>query len=597
MYNLAKTDIKNLINQVNKNNALTFTFDSLGGAFVFSNNSLSAFLTKANKEENKTIKYKYKYVITSNSANNNLSCLVQKLNSINVDYQAKIKVKSFKFMDKNTVKKQSKSTSIINDFLKPKTTEKVESIYKLKIIVRSNNQSIIQHLKTLSNSINVYSPFFFDNSKVMIDYNNLVQFLDLSQFQDTKEDLQGIVVGKTKTEKSLIVTYKALDRHLKIEGVNGSGKSGALISQAVELINNDKTIVFIDPHNQTAKQIFESVNNLDKVKVLKIKNNDHYLGFNCLINYGSIQERLEHAESVTTAFFAQEIEDRFLTTVDTAKSLITGFIEFNYNYLVHLHSLGITKKEIEQRIKDKQLTINDLVNINNNESLQLLIAKSIIKTMPALASKFLQFNTQFNKVGIEASLARFKEATNTTTGIAFFEGRGFLTDYNTKQGYSVLCMLNELSPLNRGVISKLCFTNYFQLHKQNIIKTKTYLIVDESASAKLPNLLEIITESRKFNLHLTLAYQGLNMWNKRDIEAINLIPNSLEFSTNNEPKKLREFKIKSIDYLEPINGVTIDYPTSLRSFNELSIGQTFDALYSKIQSKSKDINKYFYDFQ
>lgn len=597
MYNLAKTDIKNLINQVNKNNALTFTFDSLGGAFVFSNNSLSAFLTKASKEENKTIKYKYKYVITSNSANNNLSCLVQKLNSINVDYQAKIKVKTFKLMDKNTVKKQSKSTSIINDFLKPKTTEKVESIYKLKIIVRSNNQSIIQHLKTLSNSINVYSPFIFDNSKIMIDYNNLVQFLDLSQFQDTKEDLKGITIGKTKTEKSLIVSYQALDRHLKIEGVNGSGKSGALISEAVELINNNKTVVFIDPHNQTAKQIFESVNNLDKVKVLKIKNNNHYLGFNCLINYGSIQERLEHAESVTTAFFAQEIEDRFLTTVDTAKSLITGFIEFNFNYLVHLHSLGITKEEIEQRIKDKQLTINDLVNINNNESLQLLIAKSIIKTMPALASKFLQFNTQFNKVGIEASLARFKEATNTTTGIAFFEGRGFLTDYNTLQGYSILCMLNELSPLNRGVISKLCFTNYFQLHKQNIIKTKTYLIVDESASAKLPNLLEIITESRKFNLHLTLAYQGLNMWNKRDIEAINLIPNSLEFSTNNEPKKLREFKIKSIDYLEPINGVTIDYPKSLRTFEDISTGQTFDTLYTKIQAKSKDINKYFYDFQ
>lgn len=596
IYQLTKTNINNLLSQVTNKNAMTFIFNDKGQALVYCMNSLSAFLPRSSKLNKGN--YKYSFVVSSSMDNNELSNLFNVINDLDSNYQVSIRVSTHiitKKVQHKSKASKSNSTSTINDIIKAKSNaSNTINTYKLKIEIQSDSLSILQHFKTLNNSLKIFKPFILSNAKVVIDYSNLSKFLDTKTFNEgTKEVLEGIKIGTTKNNKDIISTYKALDRHLKIEGVNGSGKSGALISQAVNLIDNDKSVVFIDPHNQTAIQIYQSLKKIDKVKVLKIKNQDKYIGVNCLIHYGSIQERLEHSEAVTVAFFSQEIEERYLTTVDTAKVLITAFIEFNYNYLVLLHEQGKTKAEIELIIKDKQLTINDLVNIQNNESLQILIAKMIVKTNPSLSTKFLQFNTTFSKIGLDACLSRFKEAVNTTTGIAFFEGRGFLTDYNTLQGNSILCLLNDLSPLNRSIISKLCFSSYFNLHKQGVIKNKTYLIVDESASSKLPNLMEIITESRKFNLHLTLAYQGLNMWSKKEQEAINLIPNSIEFSTNSNPKAIREFSFKSIDYLDLVIGKTIDYPNSNREWIEPNQGQTFEYLYSKIQEKQKDINKYF----
>lgn len=373
------------------------------------------------------------------------------------------------------------------------------------------------------------------------------------------------------------------------------GKSGLMINILTNLINDNERVLLFDPHNETAEKIFERVETTDNIQVLSIKQNGLFMGTNPLICFLESEKRAEHLEKLTYAFFSNEADKRQLATLESGRELLKAGIEFNFAYFGWLLKQGLNPEKASEIMKERQLTLNDLARIKNDEVLQNLLAEILRPNNPALARKMADFK-QFNAQGVDASIIRFQESVNSVTGKAFFESRGFNVMQYLQENKSVFCLMNELSPLNRSIINKIIFSELFTTHKLKQIKHKTYFTVDESASAKVPNLMEIITEARKFNLHLILSYQGLEMWKDEESKtAIKLIPNLIQFDTDSKPKMKREFEAKTRDYPTPISGLTTDYPNPKRDFKTSSKGLSYEQIDAKIKAKEFDARKYFLD--
>jgi hypothetical protein len=468
----------------------------------------------------------------------------------------------------------------------------------VSIICESETEEAFQFLSSLRGEHNkIMSKDLFRFPKVLMTKDELVGFLDLSKYKNTEVLTinRPILLGKSLSGQKIEISMDRVEEHLKIEGMTRSGKSGVMINIVSELLEKDKRVLLLDPHNSTTDEIMNRADKIDNVVTLSIRNraDDLYLGMNPLLCFGDMRERDERISSLVYAFFAQESEAKQLATLESGRVLLAAGVQFNYEFLLLLKEKGLSEVKIVEIMKEKQLTLNDLKRYDSDEKLRQLINTVIRKNYPAIARSILD-PKQFNSSGLSASLVRLKDATSDT-GEIFFESRGFKPLSYLQENKSVFCYLQEIKPLSRGIVNRLIFGGLAELHKQRVIKGKTYFMVDEAASCRIPNLLEIVTESNKFDLHLMLAYQSSDMWSGIDTqEAIRLIPNLLEFDLPYSPKQKREFEAKTRDYRgNPPRGFTHDYEPKKRDYRLPKSGETYELVKKRINLKEYDIYDYF----
>jgi Helicase HerA, central domain len=627
-YTLDKVQINQLLGQVNNNwTAVKFVglfSSSKKELLVESLTRLHNFNINLAKEETITeitnFKPSFSYVINGDEMKeNDLNSIVDIINTF--DFKGKVRLKidirsgqawKNKLVgqdtQKKTVNKDYSSYSLVdmfNNFSSSKQPQKRDILrlssnecFSVSILAESDTEEAYQFLSAFRGENNrVVKKGLFGMPKILITKDEIIKCLDLKNYQkiETKQINRPILLGTTRNGGKMEISMDRIEEHLKIEGLTRSGKSGAMIKIITELINENKRILLIDPHDSTTNEAIRRAKNIDNVVVLYPRNRDtdRYLGMNPLICLKDMRQRDEHIENLVYAFFSQEAESRQLSTLEAGRDLITAGVQFNYEYLAYLRKQGLDDLKVVEIMKEKQLTLNDLGRFNSDERLRQLLNEVLRKNNPSLARKILD-PKEFNAQGLNACITRFNEATSGT-GEIFFETKGFNPLEQLLENKTVFCNMKEIKPISRAIINKIVFSGLAGLHEERAIKGKTYFMVDEGASAKIPKLLEIITESNKFDLHIMLAYQSVDMWKGADSqEAIRLIPNLLEFDLPSNPKEKREFEAKTRDYRDnPLRGFTNDYDPIIRDFKLPSVGQTYEEVKGKIKQKEYNIYDYF----
>ncbi|MEM1312375.1 MAG: hypothetical protein AAGF07_02840 [Patescibacteria group bacterium] len=626
IYKLAKVDISQILGQVNSR------WSKLKIVGLFSNQSQSLLIESRTKLHNFNLqlandneasqikKFKPRFSYTTKGkelSENNLASLVFCLANFNFASKVRLIIKITSgsqwkeklLQSENLAKVPSATTSSYSlvDLLKSsrtglKTNKRCTNrllfneCFSVQIIAESETEEAFQFLASFRGKYNRVVPKgFWSSEKLLMTKDELASFLDLSKYApvELEEIKDPILLGHTKLDTPIEFSKDRLHEHLKIEGKTRSGKSGAMISILTEVLNEGKRVLLVDPHNSTTQKVIDKVDSTDNIVQLYIENpkTQQFLGKNVLINFGPVRKREEYIEDLEFAFFSEESENRQLATIDVGRELLSAGVNFNYEYYNYLVKRGLADEQIVKIIREKQLTLNDLKRIPSDENLRQLMAEILRPNHPAMARKLADLK-QFDQAGLRAAITRFSEAVQNK-GRIFFESRGFNPITHLQQGKSVFCNLLELGSLSRNITNKLVFSKLIRLHFEKKIKYKTYFAVDEAASAKIPKLMQIVTESNMFDLHLILAYQSLGMWkDPNDKEALELIPNLIEFNTDKKPKKKREFTMTMNGHTSEL-GITKDYAKALRSTKLPQEGESYETVLQRIKIKEDNIYDYF----
>lgn len=416
--------------------------------------------------------------------------------------------------------------------------------------------------------------------------------------------------GKTK-DKEVYISIDDLFTHLLVTGQIGQGKSSLLINLAVQLIDKNIKLLFLDPHGQAIRQVVKLIQQFDKVRYFSLNQKHQHLGYNPLYFLSLTTQELKDLKSrLLLAIFPEELQSGYKVAME-AKFIIESILFFHnayYDYL--LFALHIDPERAKELSLAKQITFNDLANLDHNPRLvelliEVLSFKGSMYYRPDLARRWLEMQSKnkFN-VGMQGVIGRFEKLTSMSQGQIFFESSGFNVLKELRKGNTVLCDLSGLDEYTMGIVSKIIFGDVFIEHKNGIITIPTIMIIDEAKLLNLLNLAEIIEQARKFQLGLVLACQHVGQFRNSVLEEtiISTIVSKIKFRSGKGENAQEREKLLNLEERhfifettgERLEGVrTGQYGENLRQFHPTEIGLTLEKIEERINQKREDIYSYF----
>jgi DNA helicase HerA-like ATPase len=450
---------------------------------------------------------------------------------------------------------------------------------------------------------------------------------------------------KTGEKKQVFFPSENLRRHMYILGSTGSGKSTVLIRTALSAAKQqDKAMIFFDPHEQDLNMIVRRLPNLDDVVYFKLDSelSNRKITFNPLFSFQTTDTQKDTLTEDILNIFEQEAKDGDLGT--SIKKLLkflisTGvhFADAYYKYLIDIEQLS-TERAV-QLVNERQITLPDLPYIlRKNSSYRLFLEKVFFnyqgKNISLRWEKEID-EFQLNKSildGIDNRLSNI--ITDTIQPI--FEGNSFDIKKLIRENKKILIPISETSfgNISKKMITKLLLTqiwSYVQYsYDPKDEKERVQIIIDEMQEAESPLLPRMLSEARKYGASLILAHQFLNQVSTKFLNSVlGNVGSMLVFNMGNyqEVKEIvgmfgGEITAKDISNLSPFHGFlrtireenkgrallsfqTMDYRTEFEEIhddqrvNELIIdtlekyGEESKNLFEKRKAKLEDAERYF----
>ena len=406
--------------------------------------------------------------------------------------------------------------------LKPKLTLPFMGRYR-RFVFRNRLPSLLTRHDCVISASEVASLYHFPIGEVSRT-DNLVTSLSrtlpapLSLKQGTGSDL---LLGRNYhhgTETAIGMTEKERERHLYIIGGTGNGKTTMLQHGIVQDMQHGKGLAVVDPHGDLSETILRHVPK-DRIQDVVYFNPDdlmYPIGLNLLeIKEGLsgtelMREKDLITESVISVFrkiFSEEdtgghrIEYVLRNTIQTALTIegATLFTIFNL-----LNDPKYRKKII------KTLDNEDLVNFWKNE-----IGKAgefqRIKMAAGITAKIGRFL-------FSASAKQILEQPRSTIDFDDIINSGKILICNFSKG-----LLGEDTSELFGitVLAKLQLASLRRARLQQTERRPFYLYVDEFQNFATASFVQMLSESRKYKLFMTMAEQSTSQ--QKDQQMVNVI--------------------------------------------------------------------------
>lgn len=404
-------------------------------------------------------------------------------------------------------------------------------------------------------------------------------------FHDTNRTGIVFFLQKLKTR----IPLGELQKHAYISGSTGSGKSELMrllfyYLQKSSEHKKTRSLIVLDPHGQTSKQIKTSHLNINSDRLIYIEP-DLRKGWSPVINPLDIGTQDDTAIVARAQYLAEAIKEA--ADID-----------------ISVNMQAILIPAISLLLRMENTTLLDLIKIMKDD--KELIAKGRLTTQRAHKEVFKDFlNPHFKrtKIAIYTKLQTFLNYPafynmvigKSTIDIGKAINSGKVVVFNLSQGYFGP---DASSALGRFIIS---------LIKSHVISRKqyrkpTYLFVDECQKFISPSIENILEETRKYGLHLIMANQSSDRLGS--IEKIVLSNTSVKLIGKND-------SIHTAKKMSSITGTPVGIFHNLRDYHfylktSRSTGQIFKASDALLLDKSltmsqeqerqlnkKLINKYY----
>lgn len=365
----------------------------------------------------------------------------------------------------------------------------------------------------------------------------------MSDYLDTLSDVDktstriGLTQGKDGKPCGLYLPEKDRMTHTYVIGSSGTGKSKALAQWVVDGIFKERGCGVIDPHGDLVRDIASyCLLHSDNVINVDLTDPDWIVGFNPL-------EMQEGVDPFTQTLELVEVFRKIWNLTDEGAPRL---LEILRNAILTLIYSGGTLLEIEPLLTNQDFR-EDKIKYVQNEAV-----------VTFWRDRFDKWPEREKTLNVESTLNKVSTFTSDPRLRLMFSAKKSTFDFRKIMDEGKVILIN----LSKGVMR----TNSFLLGALFIAKIQMaamsrqdldpenrkpfYLYVDEFQNYATESFCEIMSESRKYGLCLTLAHQSLDQLSEK-LQAI-ILGNTRNIITFRTSRKDAEILCKSIFKVNPM---------------------------------------------
>ena len=467
--------------------------------------------------------------------------------------------------------------------------KKIKSLFQelKRDIKRENSDFYLEDFET--SFLKIY------NKKTIETYQDFLNFYNKTNKENPKyahyfntytENKEGFILSNLaynkptqtffKKKLEAYIPNKARYKHTYIISGTGTGKSelikGLIFSVLRTQRKKDKSkrenFILIEPHSDLSKQVFNLCTNFktDTVLLDPFLCSDKTPVLNPFDFEGTESEREQYTEELLAVF----------------KEILGAEFTQNGEALL-MPCLATLLKIPNTSLYDLQTFMNDEENqelVNRGKITKNFAHKNFFET------NFYSTNLNSTKRAVFLKLQTLlnnKTFSNLTCGKTTLDIEKIMNN-----GTNLIVKLNKqkmrgtLEPFGRFIISKVQSVALKRANLSEKDRPKTHLFIDEFQNFVTPTIEEILTESRKYKLFLTMAHQVLKQIEESKLKDIILS------NTN--------IKIVGKNGTETIAKLSKELNVKTEEFNNLGVGQFYGKIGHKpaFKFRYKLVDPYFF---
>ncbi len=306
---------------------------------------------------------------------------------------------------------------------------------------------------------------------------------------------------------------KAADRskHMYVIGKTGMGKSVLLENMAAQDIQNGNGMAFIDPHGEAAETLLNYVpeDRMKDVVYFAPFDMDHPISFNVMEDVGYDKRHLV-ASGLMSAFKKIWVDTWSARMEYILTNTLLALLEYPDSTLLDVNRMLVNKdfrKDVVNHITDpivKSFWVEEFARFTDTYTRE---------ATPAIQNKVGQFVANpliRNIIGQPKSSFDFRKVMDEKKILIMNLSKGRMGDVNTKLLGSMLIIKIYLAAMSRAdtPATELAKLPFF------------YFFVDEFQSFANETFADILSESRKYKLSLTIAHQYIGQMPDEVREAV-----------------------------------------------------------------------------
>ncbi len=306
---------------------------------------------------------------------------------------------------------------------------------------------------------------------------------------------------------------RAIDRgkHMYVIGKTGMGKSTMLENMAIQDIQNGEGIMFIDPHGSTAEKLLDFVphERIKDVLYFAPFDTDHPIGFNVMEDVGYDKRHL--VVSGLMGAFKRIWVDAWSARMEyILQNVLLALLEYPETTLLDVNRM-LTNKPFRAAVVEK--ITDPVVKSFWTEEFATYTDRYTQEATPAIQNKVGQFVSNpliRNIVGQPKSSFDLRDMMDTKKIVIVNLSKGRMGESNAALLGSMLTVKIYLAAMSRADESAARMRTL----------PRCYFYVDEFQSMMNEAFADILSESRKYKLALTLANQYIEQMEENVRNAV-----------------------------------------------------------------------------
>jgi hypothetical protein len=371
--------------------------------------------------------------------------------------------------------------------------------------------------------------------------------------------------------ESLIPTHERF-KHMYITGQSGSGKSEAMKSIIYsDILRNDGVVIVLEPHGDLAKDIAKLP--IDKNRLIYL---DPTLqdGLTPTLNLFDLKDKSERNIQKVAKVIVSVVKG----VNDNEK--FSGVME---EMLYYCCCLLLRKGDSDF------FELLHMLNDKNNKELVKLGKDSPSR----LEKDYFEYYFKGSKQTQEAVKRRVSKILNDLVLSNLLNGKSTidLEDAMNTQGNVIIFRIQKNEMLDsyiyyaRFIIGLIQIIALKRASIEENDRVKTYCHIDEFHNFITPTIEEILTESRKYRLYLTLAHQATSQIKNSSFRDIILSNTNIKLIGNNKNKTLEAMNKTLNTKLEDVENLEVgEFYLSVGKKNIIKVNNT-----NKLLNGQKDI--------
>ncbi|WP_418187059.1 type IV secretory system conjugative DNA transfer family protein [Aliarcobacter lanthieri] len=324
-----------------------------------------------------------------------------------------------------------------------------------------------------------------------------------------------------------VIPSEERDKHTYITGQSGSGKSELLKTLILsDIKNNDSSIILIEPHGDLSTQIAKNVE--DKTRLIYIDlmlNNEKTPTINPFDIEDKSKKNIDQISKMIMSILKDiNDDDRFSGAMsDMLENCIPVLLRKGDSSFIELYRF-MNDKRNKDLIELGKKSINYLEREYFEDKFS---EPSLSATKDAVSRRLRKLvnDEQFSDLMNGKNTINLEQLMNTKGKIIIF--RILKSD-----------MLDSYKYYARFIIGLIQIFALKRANLEELDRVHTHLYVDEFHNFITPSIEEILTESRKYKLFLTLAHQSVSQLKDSNLGDIILSNTNVKLIGKNSNKTL-----------------------------------------------------------